>query len=41
LNEFTLTHVQPVRFVPDFFDYRSLKLPEEIPANTGYADFGC
>ena len=39
LNEFTLTHVQPVRFVPDFFDYRSLKLPEEIPANTGYAGF--
>ena len=22
LNEFTPTHVQPVRFVPDFFDYR-------------------
>ena len=30
---------QPVRFVPDFFDYRSLHLPAEIPANTGYAGF--
>jgi glucans biosynthesis protein len=39
LNEFTATHVQPVRFVSDFFNYRSLKLPEEIPANTGYAGF--
>lgn len=39
LNEFTPTHVQPVRFVPDFFDYRQLKLPGEIPANTGYAGF--
>jgi glucans biosynthesis protein len=39
LNEFTSTHVQPVRFVPDFFDYRSLRLPAEIPANTGYAGF--
>jgi glucans biosynthesis protein len=39
LNEFSSTHVQPVRFVPDFFDYRSLRLPKEIPANTGYAGF--
>jgi glucans biosynthesis protein len=39
LNEFTSTHVQPVRFTPDFFDYRSLRLPAEIPANTGYAGF--
>jgi glucans biosynthesis protein len=39
INEFTPTHVQPVRFVPDFFDYRSLRLPAEIPANTGYAGF--
>ncbi len=39
LNEFTLTHTQPVRFVADFFDYRALKLPAEIPANTGYAGF--
>ncbi|HUD83094.1 MAG TPA: glucan biosynthesis protein, partial [Candidatus Saccharimonadales bacterium] len=26
-------------FTPDFFDYRSLRLPAEIPANTGYAGF--
>jgi periplasmic glucans biosynthesis protein len=39
LNEFSSTHVQPVRFVPDFFDYRALHLPSEIPANTGYAGF--
>ncbi|HEY3855839.1 MAG TPA: glucan biosynthesis protein G [Verrucomicrobiae bacterium] len=39
LNEFTATHVQSVRFTPDFFDYRSLKLPADIPANTGYAGF--
>jgi glucans biosynthesis protein len=28
-----------VRFVPDFFDYGILRLPSEIPANTGYAGF--
>jgi glucans biosynthesis protein len=39
LNEFSSTHVQPVRFVPDFFNYRELRLPSEIPANTGYAGF--
>jgi glucans biosynthesis protein len=39
INEFSSTHVQPVRFTPDFFDYRSLRLPAEIPANTGYAGF--
>jgi glucans biosynthesis protein len=39
LNEFSSTHVQPVRFVPDFFDYGALRLPSEIPANTGYAGF--
>jgi glucans biosynthesis protein len=39
LNEFTSTHVQPVRFTPDFFDYRALRLPADIPANTGYAGF--
>ncbi len=39
LNEFSSTHVQPVRFVPDFFDYGALHLPSEIPANTGYAGF--
>ena len=39
INEFTSTHLQPVRFVPDFFDYHSLRLPSEIPADTGYAGF--
>jgi glucans biosynthesis protein len=39
LNEFSSTHVQPARFSPDFFDYRNLRLPSEIPANTGYAGF--
>ncbi|HEY3863620.1 MAG TPA: glucan biosynthesis protein G [Verrucomicrobiae bacterium] len=39
LNEFSSTHVQPVRFVPDFFDYGTLHLPSDIPANTGYAGF--
>ena len=39
LYEFTLTHVQPIRFVQDFFDYRRLRLRNQIPANTGYAGF--
>src|SRR5579862_114430 len=39
VNEFTLTHVQPIRFVQDWFDYRSLKFPRQIPADTGYAGF--
>ena len=39
LNEFTLTHVQPVRFVRDFFNYRSLKIANQIPTDTGYAGF--
>jgi glucans biosynthesis protein len=38
-NEFTATGVQPIRFVPDFFDYRQLHMPEKVPANTGYAGF--
>ena len=38
-NEFTLTAVQPIRFVQDFFDYRQLHMPQEVPANTGYAGF--
>jgi len=37
--EFTLTHVQPIRFVRDFFDYGSLTIANQIPANTGYAGF--
>jgi len=39
LFEFTLTHVQPIRFVQDFFNYRALSLPSRIPADTGYAGF--
>ena len=37
--EFTSTHVQPIRFVQDFFDYGNLHIQNEIPANTGYAGF--
>jgi len=39
LYEFTLTHVQPIRFVQDWFNYRALHLPKQIPADTGYAGF--
>ena len=39
VNEFTLTHAQPVRFVQDFFDYGKLKIQKQIPADTGYAGF--
>jgi glucans biosynthesis protein len=39
LYEFSATHVHSVRFSPDFFDYRTLRLPTDIPANTGYAGF--
>jgi glucans biosynthesis protein len=39
VNEFTATHVQPIRFVQDFFDYGKLKIQNQIPANTGYAGF--
>jgi periplasmic glucans biosynthesis protein len=39
INEFTLTHVQPIRFVQDFFDYGNLKIQNQIPSNTGYAGF--
>jgi periplasmic glucans biosynthesis protein len=39
VNEFTLTHVQPVRFVQDFFNYRGLKIANQIPTDTGYAGF--
>ncbi len=37
--EFTPTHVQPIRFVQDFFDYGKLHIQNQIPANTGYAGF--
>ena len=39
VNEFTSTHVQPIRFVQDFFDYRKLDFKKTIPADTGYAGF--
>jgi glucans biosynthesis protein len=39
LFEFSPTHVQPIRFTQDFFDYGDLKIQNEIPANTGYAGF--
>jgi len=38
INEFNATHVQPIRFVQDFFNYRKLKI-DRIPADTGYAGF--
>ena len=39
VNEFTLTHTQPIRFVQDFFDYGKLNIANQIPVNTGYAGF--
>jgi glucans biosynthesis protein len=40
LHEFTLTHVQDIRFVQDFFDYGKMQhIANQIPANTGYAGF--
>ena len=33
------THMQPIRFVQDFFDYGNLHIQNQIPANTGYAGF--
>src|ERR1700710_734904 len=39
IYEFTLTHVQPIRFVKDFFNYRGLNIQNQIPVNTGYAGF--
>jgi glucans biosynthesis protein len=39
IYEFTLTHVQPVRFVQDFFNYRNLHIEKQIPVDTGYAGF--
>src|SRR3974390_3341798 len=39
INEFTLTHVQSIRFVQDFFNYRKLTIADQIPADTGYAGF--
>ncbi len=39
VNEFTLTHTQPIRFVQDFFNYRKLNIARQIPTDTGYAGF--
>jgi len=40
VNEFTLTHTQPIRFMQDFFDYGKLTdLANQIPTKTGYAGF--
>src|SRR5260221_3696419 len=39
VNEFTATHVQPIRFVQDFFNYRALHIQNQIPSDTGYAGF--
>ncbi len=39
IYEFSATHVQPIRFVQDFFNYRALRIQNEIPADTGYAGF--
>jgi glucans biosynthesis protein len=40
INEFTLTHVQSIRFAQEFFNYRAADdLKSQIPANTGYAGF--
>ena len=39
INEFTLTHTQPIRFVQDFFDYGNLDIANQIPSKTGYAGF--
>jgi periplasmic glucans biosynthesis protein len=37
--EFTLTAMQPVPFVQDWFNYRKLQIQKRIPPNTGYAGF--
>src|SRR5260221_9089414 len=39
IYEFTLTHVQPIRFVQGFFDYGKLDIANQIPSKTGYAGF--
>jgi glucans biosynthesis protein len=39
INEFTATHVQPIRFMQDFFDYGKLDIADKIPSKTGYAGF--
>ncbi|HET7626400.1 MAG TPA: glucan biosynthesis protein G, partial [Verrucomicrobiae bacterium] len=39
INEFTLTAMQPIRFMQDWFNYRGLHIQKQIPVNTGYAGF--
>jgi glucans biosynthesis protein len=39
IYEFSATHVQPIRFVRDFFDYGDLNIQNQIPSDTGYAGF--
>ncbi len=39
VNEFTASHTQPIRFVQDFFNYHSLNIGKQIPADMGYAGF--
>jgi glucans biosynthesis protein len=39
INEFNDSHLQPIRFVQDFFDYRKLGFRKTLPADTGYAGF--
>jgi glucans biosynthesis protein len=39
VNEFTLTHTQPIRFVQDFFNYHELNIARQIPVDMGYAGF--
>lgn len=39
INEFTLTAMQPIRFMQDWFNYRGLHIEKRIPYDTGYAGF--
>jgi glucans biosynthesis protein len=39
LYEFTVTAMQPIRFMQDWFNYRGLNIQKQIPVNTGYAGF--
>lgn len=39
MYEFTVTAMQPIRFMQDWFNYRGLTIQKQIPVNTGYAGF--
>jgi len=39
LYEYTITAMQPIRFMQDLFNYRGLNIQKQIPVNTGYAGF--